>query len=54
MFPINDEEEDWEELGPPVVSEPLKEVIVIFLREKYIDKLVTSVSNSDTDRRSLG
>jgi hypothetical protein len=54
MLPIKDEEEACEEVGPLVVPKPLEEVIAIFLEENDIDKLETSVSESDRDRRSLG
>jgi len=49
MLPIKDEEESCDEKGPPVLPEPPEEVIVTFLGEKVIDKLVTSISDSDKD-----
>jgi len=52
--PIKDEEEACDEVGPLVVLEPSEEFIVILLGEKDIDKLVTSVSESYRDCRSLG
>jgi hypothetical protein len=45
MLLIKDEEEACEEVGPLVVPEPPEEVIVIFLGEKDIDKLVTQSQN---------
>jgi hypothetical protein len=53
MLLIKDEEESCEEVGPLVVLEPLEEVIMVFLGEKYIDKLVTLVLEPDRDHRSL-
>jgi hypothetical protein len=54
MFLIKDEEESYKDVGPVVVLEPLEEVIVILLGEKYIDELVKLVSELDRDHQSLG
>jgi predicted house-cleaning noncanonical NTP pyrophosphatase (MazG superfamily) len=44
MLPIKDEEESSDEVGPLVLSKLLEEVIMNFLQDKDIDKLVTLVS----------
>jgi hypothetical protein len=40
MLSIKDEEESCEEVGFPIVPKLLEEVIVFFLGEKDVDKLV--------------
>jgi hypothetical protein len=50
MLLIEDEEEAYEEVGMLVLPKQLEEVIVIFLGEKSVNKIVTSVLESNRDR----